>query len=59
LKKRSKKLLFTVGVGPAEATARRNQEFFCFFFCKKRSASFLPNPKNILFDETPTSHYTT
>jgi hypothetical protein len=35
LKKRSKKLLITVGVGVVVATARKDQKFFCFVFFKK------------------------
>jgi hypothetical protein len=38
LKKRSKKLSFTVGVRAVRDTARRKQKFFCCFFFKKRSA---------------------
>jgi NodT family efflux transporter outer membrane factor (OMF) lipoprotein len=41
LKKRSKKLLLTAGVGTGGATAPSKQKFFCFFFFKKRSAYFL------------------
>jgi hypothetical protein len=37
LKKRTKKLLFTAGVGDAVATARRTK-FFCFFLFTKRSS---------------------
>jgi hypothetical protein len=40
LKKRSKKLLLTAGVGPAGAQAPRSKSFFASFFLKKRSACF-------------------
>jgi hypothetical protein len=35
LKKRSKKLLLTAGVGNTGATARRTKSFFAAFFSKK------------------------
>jgi hypothetical protein len=38
--KSSKKLLLVGGVDGAGAQARDEGQFFCFFFCKKRS-SFL------------------
>jgi hypothetical protein len=39
LKKRSKKLLFTAGSGPAAANARRSKSFLLLFF-KKEALSF-------------------
>jgi hypothetical protein len=42
LKKRTKKLLLTGGVGDTLAKARRTK-FFCFFLFTKRSASFSEN----------------
>jgi len=44
LKKRSKKLLIIVGFCRAVAKALGQQEFFCFFFSKKRSAFFPIRP---------------
>jgi hypothetical protein len=41
LKKRTKKLLFTVGVGPAVATARRTTFFASFCSQKEALASLL------------------
>jgi hypothetical protein len=46
LKKRSKKLLLTAGVGHRSGTRPQERKFFCrpaarFFFFKKRSACFL------------------
>jgi hypothetical protein len=35
LKKRSKKLLITLGFGDGGANAHRNQKFFGYFFSKK------------------------
>jgi hypothetical protein len=40
LKKRSKKIV-SVSVRLACAKARSKQEFFCFFFCKKRNTALL------------------
>jgi penicillin-binding protein 1C len=40
LKKRTKKLLLTAGVGENDAKARSKQKFFWFFFFKKRTAYF-------------------
>jgi hypothetical protein len=41
LKKRSKKLLLTGGLGRAGATARRSKSFFASFFSKKEALALL------------------
>jgi hypothetical protein len=44
LKKRTKKRLFTAGVGTGDGKTRRKKEFFCFFFCKKKKRLPTPEP---------------
>jgi hypothetical protein len=39
LKKRTKKLLVTAGLGNGDATARRTKSFFASFFAKKEALS--------------------
>jgi hypothetical protein len=40
LKKRSKKLLLTGGLGDGTATARRTKSFFASFFSKKEALAY-------------------
>jgi hypothetical protein len=48
LKKRSKKLSFTVGAGPAGANARRTESFLLLFFKKEALFFALPNCPTLL-----------
>jgi hypothetical protein len=43
LKKRSKKLLVTAGVGTVRANARRSESFFASFLSKKEALAFSGN----------------
>ncbi len=58
MKKRTKKLLFTVGVGTGDATARRTKNFLFLFLKKKRLLS-LPYATRLRSHDDPRSTVST